>query len=97
MQIREYKPRDWKSHPPYVFKAYGSSVKRGPLKKLVPIKQTLSEITGPLFSDNKLEAGENDLTRTADTNKEALGERIVVVGRVLDENERPVPNTLIEI
>ncbi len=32
MQIREYKPRDWKSHPPYVFKAYGSSVKRGPIK-----------------------------------------------------------------
>jgi len=67
MQLPQYKPRDWKSHPPYVFKAYGSSVKRGPLKKLVPIKQTLSEITGPLFSEIKLEPGENDLTRNADT------------------------------
>ena len=44
MKIPEYNPRDWRSHPPYSFKAYGSSVKRGPLKRLVPIKQTLSEI-----------------------------------------------------
>ena len=97
MRIHEYNPRDWKSHPPYSFKAYGSSIKRGPLKKLVPIEQTLSEITGPLFSDLRLEPGENDLTRDPSTGKEAMGERIIVVGRVLDEDERPVPNTLIEI
>jgi protocatechuate 3,4-dioxygenase, beta subunit len=97
MQIPEYNPRDWKSHPPYVFAGYGSSVKRGPLKKLVPLKQTLSEVTGPLFSDMKLEPGENDLTRNADTGKEAMGERIIVVGKVMDENERAIPNTLIEI
>ena len=97
MRIQEYNPRDWKSHPPYTFKAYGSSIKRGPLKRLVPIQQTLSEITGPLFSDIKLEPGENDLTRDADTGKEAMGERIIVVGRVLDEDDKPVPNTLIEI
>jgi len=97
MRIHEYNPRDWKSHPPYSFKAYGSSIKRGPLKKLVPIEQTLSEITGPLFSDLRLEPGENDLTHNPATGKEAMGERIIVVGRVLDEDERPVPNTLIEI
>ena len=97
MRIQEYNPRDWKSHPPYSFKAYGSSIKRGPLKKLVPIQQTLSEITGPLFSNIQLQPGENDLSRDASTGKEAMGERIIVVGRVLDEDERPVPNTLIEI
>jgi protocatechuate 3,4-dioxygenase, beta subunit len=97
MNIKPYNPRDWKSQPPYTFKDYGSSVKRGPLKRLVPIKQTLSEITGPLFSDIKLEPGENDLTRDPQTGKEAMGERIIVVGRVLDEDERPVPNSLIEI
>ena len=97
MRIHEYNPRDWKSHPPYSFKAYGSSIKRAPLKKLVPIQQTLSEITGPLFSDIQLEPGENDLTRDPATGKEAMGERIIVVGGVLDEDERPVPNTLIEI
>ena len=97
MRIHKYNPRDWKSHPPYSFKAYGSSIKRAPLKKLVPIQQTLSEITGPLFSDIQLEPGENDLTRDPATGKEAMGERIIVVGRVLDEDERPVPNSLIEI
>jgi hypothetical protein len=80
MDIKVYNPRDWKSHPPYTFAGYGSSKKRGPLKRLVPIEQTLSEITGPLFSDIKLEAGETDLTRNADSGKEAMGERIIVVG-----------------
>jgi protocatechuate 3,4-dioxygenase, beta subunit len=97
IRFQPYKPRDWKSHPPYIFKAYGSSVKRGPLKRLVPIKQTLSEITGPLFSEIQLAPGENDLTRAAGTGKEAMGERLIIIGRVLDENDRPVPNTLIEI
>ena len=97
MEIKTYNPRDWKSQPPYRFEAYGSSVKRGPLKRLVPMQQTLSEITGPLFSDIRLEPGENDLTRVPNREKEAMGERLIVVGRVLDENDRPVPHTLIEI
>jgi protocatechuate 3,4-dioxygenase beta subunit len=97
MKIQPYKQRDWKSHPPYTFQAYGSSVKRGPSQKLVPIKQTLSEITGPLFSAIKLERGEDDLTCNPETGQEALGERIIVVGRVLDEDERPIVNSLIEI
>jgi len=97
MDVKVYNPRDWKSHPPYMFKGYGSSVKRGPLRRLVPIKQTLSEITGPLFEGIKLEPEEIDLTRNMDTSKEAMGERIIVVGKVMDEDEKPIPNTLIEI
>jgi protocatechuate 3,4-dioxygenase beta subunit len=97
MQIPQYKRLDRRSHPPYVFAAYGSSMKRGPHKKLVPIRQTLSEVTGPLFSGIKLEPGENDLSRDAATGQEALGERIIVVGKVIDEDERPVPNSVIEI
>ncbi len=97
MKISEYNARDWRSHPPYVFDKYRSSVKRGPLKRLVRLEQTLSEITGPLFDNIKLESGEDDLTRNANTGKEAMGERIIVVGTVMDEDERPIPNTLIEI
>src|SRR5215831_2945105 len=96
MKTSEYNPRDWKSHPPYMFKAYGSSVKRGPLKRLVPIKQTLSEITGPLFIGIELDPEEIDLTSNADTRKEARGERSIVVGKVMDEDESPNPNTHIE-
>ena len=97
MQIPKYKPLDRKSHPPYLFPAYGSSVKRGPHRRLMPIKQTLSEITGPLFSGIKLDPGENDLSRSVDSGGEAMGERIIVVGKVIDEDERPVPNSVIEI
>ena len=97
MQIKPYKPRDWKSHPPYLYKSYKSSVKRAPLKRLVPMKQTLSEITGPLFGHDAVQPGDDDLTRNAGTGGEAMGERLIVVGRVLDEDERPVPNTLVEI
>ncbi len=67
------------------------------MQKLVPIKQTLSEITGPLFSDIELESGENDLTRNPETGQEAVGERIIVVGRVIDEDERAIANSLIGI
>jgi protocatechuate 3,4-dioxygenase beta subunit len=97
MQIPHYKPLDRKFHPPYVFPAYGSSVKRGPHRRLMPIQQTLSEVTGPLFSGIRLDPGENDLSRNVDTGKEAMGERIIVVGKVMDEDERPVPNSVIEI
>ena len=97
MDIPQYKPLDRKSHPPYVFPGYASSVKRGPAKRLVQIQHTLSEVTGPLFGDIKLEPGENDLSRSAENGKEALGERIIVVGRVIDEDERPVPHSVIEI
>jgi protocatechuate 3,4-dioxygenase beta subunit len=97
MQIKPYQPRDWKSHPPYLYEGYKSSVKRAPLKRLVPMKQTLSEITGPLFGHDAVQSGDDDLTRNAGTGGEATGERLIVVGRVLDEDERPVPNTLVEI
>ena len=97
MNIRPYTPRDWKSHPPYLYEPYGSSVKRAPLKRLVPIKQTLSEITGPIFGPDTVQPGEDDLTRNGATTGEAIGERLIIVGRVLDEDERPVPHTLIEI
>jgi protocatechuate 3,4-dioxygenase beta subunit len=97
MEIKPYRRRDWKSHPPYSFAGYASSVKRAPLKRLVKMKQTLSEITGPLFGAEAVQPGDSDLTRNAGTGGEAMGERLIIVGRVLDEDEQPVPNTLIEI
>src|SRR5438094_9547948 len=96
MQIKPYKPRDWKSHPPYLYEGYKSSVKRTPLKRLVPMKQTLSEITGPLFGHDAVQPGDDALTRNAGTGGEAMGERLNVVGRRRAENEDPAPNTRVE-
>ncbi|MGH9522077.1 MAG: hypothetical protein ACRD3E_06065 [Terriglobales bacterium] len=44
-----------------------------------------------------IRAGENDLTRIAPGRPQALGQAIVITGRVLDEDLRPVRDTLIEV
>ena len=77
-------------HPPYV-----SSVNRAPSKPLVYLPHTLSEVTGPVFDASAVDVNACDLTRQLAG--EPLGERIVVSGRVLDENGRPVSHTLVEI
>ena len=92
-----YAPRDWASHPPYLSPAYRSTVLRAPGKPLVPMPQTLSEITGPVYGHESVGPLDHDLTRNAVVNGAPLGERIVVTGRVLDEAGRPVPDALIEI
>jgi protocatechuate 3,4-dioxygenase beta subunit len=92
-----YAPRDKDSHPPYLHEPYKSTVLRAPREPLMALPQTLSEITGPLFGPDVLKPGDNDLTTNAGTGKPALGERIIVAGRVLDENDNPVPDTLLEV
>jgi protocatechuate 3,4-dioxygenase, beta subunit len=89
--------RDWGVHPPYVYPDYKSTVLRGPKRPLVPLKQTLSELTGPVYGHESVGPLDGDLTKNAAMNGEPLGERIIVTGRVLDEAGRPVRNTLIEI
>jgi protocatechuate 3,4-dioxygenase beta subunit len=92
-----FKPRDWASHPPYTHSDYRSTMLRGPTKPLIPIKQSLSELTGPIFGRGSIGPLDADLTRNGRRNGEPLGERISVTGRVLDEDGRPQPDLLIEI
>ena len=87
---------DQKAQPPSLFPAYASSVKRAPSQPLIRIPQTVTEVTGPSDCWNDLMgAAMADMTRQHKS--DPLGQRIIVTGRVLDENERPVPNTVIEI
>ncbi|MEP7285293.1 MAG: protocatechuate 3,4-dioxygenase subunit beta [Chloroflexota bacterium] len=88
---------DWSAQPPYLYPPYKSTVKRSPQKPLIPLPQTLAELTGPVYGTDDLKALDNDLTKNAVVNGEPLGERIIVTGRVLDEYNRPVPNALVEI
>jgi protocatechuate 3,4-dioxygenase beta subunit len=90
-------PREWQSHPPFIYPDYKSTIQRGLSKPLVPLPTSLSEITGPVYGHERVRELDADLTRNGITNGEPLGERIIVEGRVLDENGRPQPNTLIEI
>jgi protocatechuate 3,4-dioxygenase, beta subunit len=96
-----YAPRDWGSHPPLIHPDYKSTRLRGATKPLVPIRQSLSELTGPVFGHDCLGPLDSDLTqngrRQGEGAGEPLGERIVVSGRVLDENGCPQPNMLVEV
>src|SRR5262245_61289592 len=82
-------------HPDHRFPAYVSSIKRAPTKLLIPIPQTLSEITGPSFDQRNILPKGFDLTRQG--SGEALGERIILSGRLLDEDGRPARRTLVEV
>ena len=84
------------THPPYLHAAYGSTVKRAPSRAPLPLAQTLSETTGPGANGWSWVGAEMaDLTRQHKGTP--IGERMIVAGRVLDEDGRPVPNTLLEI
>ena len=82
-------------YPPNDSPGYRSSALRHPKQPLVIVPETLSERTGPVYPYGRLEPTDNDLT--AQHAGEPLGERIIVEGRVLDEDGRGIPNTLVEI
>src|SRR4051794_28185698 len=90
-----YRRSYWQCQPEYLYAPYKSTAKRAPAQPLVMPPQTISEITGPLFGHGFVAPEEADLT--AQHAGEPLGERMIVTGRVLDENGHPVPDVLIEI
>ena len=83
------------TQPDYLFPPYASTVKRAPTRPLVILPHTLTELTGPVFGYDDLKPTDHDLTKQHAG--EPIGERIIVSGRVLDENGRPVPHTLVEV
>jgi protocatechuate 3,4-dioxygenase, beta subunit len=83
------------THPPNDSPGYRSTILRHPNEPLVIIPHTLSELTGPMYPYGRMEASDSDLTRQHAG--EPLGERIIVQGCVLDEDGRPIPQTLVEV
>jgi len=89
-------PRDGLSaYPKHLSPDYKSTVKRSPTRPLILMPHTLSELTGPVYGHNALEENDNDLTKQGKS--EPLGERIIVHGYVLDEDKRPIADSLVEI
>jgi protocatechuate 3,4-dioxygenase beta subunit len=93
--VAAYRTPDPGTQPSHLHSSYISSLKRAPTKPQVLIPYTLSEVTGPLFRPEIVAPQASDLTRQH--SGEPLGERIIVSGRVLDENSRPLADTLVEI
>jgi len=82
-------------HPPLHSPAYESSRLRAPERRLVIAPATLVELDGPAFGHDRVSPGDADLTHQH--GGEPLGERIVVGGRVLDGDGRPLRDTLVEV
>lgn len=88
--------REEVNSPPSLFPDYRSSVPRAPSQPLVRIPQTLTETTGPSGCWDRL-MGPAMADLTAQHGGEPIGQRIIVSGRVLDEQGRPVPDTVMEV
>lgn len=87
--------RNW--HPPAFAPGYKTSVLRSPQKALLSLDNTISEITGPVFGHSILGELDNDLIHNfARSGESAIGERIIVYGRVIDERGKAVPGALLE-
>ncbi len=97
-QTGEFYQRDRSLQPPAFTPDYKTSVARSPRYSMISLQNSVSEITGPQFGHSDIDAGDNDLlTNYAQAGESPIGERIILHGRVLDENANPVPNTLVEI
>jgi protocatechuate 3,4-dioxygenase beta subunit len=77
------------------FPPYRSSMLRHPTKDPHPADPETLELHAPVFGNRDVAAAEADLT--IQHRGEPIGERIVVAGRVVDGEGRPVRRQLVEI
>jgi len=90
--------RDHTVHPLPYFPAYKTSVTRSPSLPLLSMPSTMTEQTGPVFGHDILGRLDNNLVENyAQAGGSAIGERVVVHGRVLDQHARPQVGVLVEI
>lgn len=89
-----FRPLQPGSQPPNDAPDYGSTHLRHPTRPALRIPHSVTETTGPHLSARHFPP----IPDLAVTNgRQAQGERIIVRGRVVDEDNRPIPNTIVEI
>jgi protocatechuate 3,4-dioxygenase beta subunit len=77
------------------YPGYRSTRLRAPDHPLITQPEDLHALAGPVFGEDRIERSDGDLTSQHDG--EPLGERIIVSGRVLDEDGRPIRAALVEV
>jgi protocatechuate 3,4-dioxygenase beta subunit len=92
---RAYREDPEGTHPPLGFEGYRSTGLRNPRKPLHLLPHRLTEVTGPLFGSDRVRPGDEDMTQY--DGGEAVGQRIIVHGRLLDSDGRAVPDALLEV
>src|SRR3979490_886288 len=80
--------------PPYEWPDYVGTRLRSPRQPLLLLPHSLSELTGPVYGDRSSGPLAPDLPRQHPG--EPLGERIIVSGRVLGSDGKPVRDQVIE-
>jgi len=70
------------------YPGYRSTRWRAPNQPLVSVPEELHSLAGPVFGEDTVCSADADLTRQHDG--EPIGERIIVHGRVLDTDGRPL-------
>ena len=83
------------SQPPLIYPPYQSGALRAPNRPLIRLTRDFSDFAAPVYGYRAIGEADADLTRQH--SREPLGERIIVSGRVLDEDGRAVRNTLVEL
>jgi protocatechuate 3,4-dioxygenase, beta subunit len=83
------------SQPPLLHPPYRSTIRRAPSRPLIRLPPALSDLNVPVYGCRPIGETDNDLTRQHAG--EPNGQRIIVAGRVIDEDDRPVPDALVEI
>jgi protocatechuate 3,4-dioxygenase, beta subunit len=81
--------------PPLDYEGYRSTALRYPKQPLIALPSSLTELSAPVLGEDRIGPLDNDLTRQHDG--EPQGQRIIVHGRVIEEDGRPVPDTLVEV
>jgi protocatechuate 3,4-dioxygenase beta subunit len=92
-----YHSFDDNMQPPVLYPDYKSTILRAPSRPLIPLKKFIKDLSVPVYGDFTPGVLDHDLTKNSVKNGAPLGERIVVHGKVLNENGQPIPHTLIEI
>jgi protocatechuate 3,4-dioxygenase, beta subunit len=82
-------------HPSLLYPDYRATRTRAPSRPLADLAPSLTEASGPMLPEGRVGEADHDLTAQHDG--EPLGERIIVHGRVVEEDGRPVPDTLVEV
>jgi protocatechuate 3,4-dioxygenase beta subunit len=85
------------TQPRHAIDGYRSTRTRTPMAPPLIVEPGLTEITGPAFDPADVPAAAANLAFDPATGRRALGQLIVLSGRILDEDGRPVRHSLIEV
>lgn len=86
---------DCRTEAPLLYRPYESTIRRAPEQPLIRLPDTLSDLQTPVYGWWSIGETDNDLTRQHAN--EPQGQRIIVAGRVVDEDARPVSGVLVEV